>query len=128
MKDADLLVALACFLLVDVVINAAWTGTVGIKAVRIRVDQYRPSLDYMECDWSAGIGAVYAHLAIKGGLLLAGVALTWAVRNTPSQFNESTLIGFALEQTHATAHKSMDAWDRGTSTNQAQSMFWTKSS
>ena len=99
MKDTELLLAVGAFVLVDVVINAAWIGAAGMAAVRVRVDPDRPAYDYWQCDYSDSMGAVVAHLALKGGLLLFGVALTYSVRNTPSQFNESTLIGLAIYNT-----------------------------
>lgn len=90
MKDSDLLLALGAFMAVDVLINAAWQGSVGMRSMRVTVDPLRPSYDYLTCDYSESLGAVYAHIAIKAGLLLVGVALTWAVRHVPSQVTGHT--------------------------------------
>ena len=99
MTDTELLLAVALFVLVDIVINATWAGTAGMHAVRVRVDPHRPAYDYWQCDYSDSMGAVVAHLVVKGGLLLCGVVLTYSVRGVPSQFNESTLIGLAIYNT-----------------------------
>lgn len=95
LKDSTLLWALSAFLLVDVLINAVWMGVEGMPAKRVTVDPHRPALDYTTCDFSDGIGAVYVHIIVKGGMLLLGAMLAWAVRKTPSQFNESALIGLS---------------------------------
>jgi hypothetical protein len=60
------------------------------------VDALRPMYNYITCDYSTSLGFVYAHVAIKCGLLMFGVALTWLARNTPSQFNESSFIGICI--------------------------------
>ena len=99
MTDTELLLAVALFVLVDIVINATWAGTAGMQAVRVSVDPHRPAYDYWQCDYSQSMGAVVAHLLVKGGLLLCGVVLTYSVRGVPSQFNESTLIGLAIYNT-----------------------------
>lgn len=96
MKDSDLLLAVGFFLLSDILINAVWMGTEGMDAIEVVVDVNRPSFNYMTCHFGPALGAIYAHLAVKGLLLLCGIFLTWAVRNTPSQFNESTLIGLSI--------------------------------
>jgi hypothetical protein len=96
MKDWELLAAVGAFIGVDVIINAVWMATAGMKAVEMVVDPDRPYYNYYTCDYAGAEGPIYLHLAIKGGILLLGVALTWAVRNTPSQFNESTLIGLSI--------------------------------
>jgi hypothetical protein len=96
MKDSELLAAVAAFVAVDIIINAAWMGSEGMKSIEIVTDPDRPAYNYLTCDFGPAEGAIFAHLAVKGGVLLLGVALTWAVRNTPSQFNESTLIGLSI--------------------------------
>jgi len=97
MKDSELLLALAAFLAVDVIINVSWAATVGMKARLIVPDVYRPSHNYYECDYPSGaLAAVYAHIAIKGTMLLLGIVLTFMVRVVPSQFNESMWISLAL--------------------------------
>ena len=96
MKDSDLLVTLGVFVFIDIVINAVWQGAVGMNAREMVVDPERPAYNYMTCDFEDGIGAIATHLALKGGMLLFGTFLTYAVRNTPSQFNESTLIGISI--------------------------------
>jgi hypothetical protein len=94
MKDSEMMIAVAGFILVDIIINAAWAGVDGMKAVTVVVDPLRPM--YITCDYSGSIGFVFAHVALKCGLLLCGIALTWLVRNTPSQFNESSFIGICI--------------------------------
>ena len=95
-RDIELLGWVGAFVLVDIIINAAWAGTAGMATKLVVTDPIRPGRSYLQCDYSDAMGAVYAHVAIKAGTLLIGMALTWAVRNTPSQFNESTLIGIAI--------------------------------
>ena len=96
LRDWELLAAVACFVLVDVIINAAWMGVYGMKATRVTVDPLRPVYDYMTCHYEVAQDLIILHLALKGGMLLFGVGITYAVRNTPSSFNESTLIGLAI--------------------------------
>jgi len=97
LKDSVLLAALSVFVVADIIINAVWAGTAGMSAKRVIVDPYRPSRDYTACDYSGGgMGPVYVHIVIKGSMLLLGVMLGWAVRKTPSQFNEATLIGASI--------------------------------
>jgi len=59
----------------------------------------RPSYNYLQCNWSDGTGYVYAHVVLKGALLLCGAVLAYAVRNVPSAFNESSLIALAIYNT-----------------------------
>jgi hypothetical protein len=96
MKDSEMMIAVAGFILIDIIINAAWAGVDGMKAVTVVVDPLRPMYNYITCDYSGSIGFVYTHVALKCGLLLCGIALTWLVRNTPSQFNESSFIGICI--------------------------------
>ena len=97
MRDQDLLMAVGAFILIDIIINAAWIGAGGMQSSRVMVDPDRPAYDYLHCETtSADLGAIAAHLAIKGGMLLFGVVLTYSVRNVPSQFNESVWLGVAL--------------------------------
>ena len=100
MRDADLLMAVGVFVLVDIILNAAWAASVGMHAVRITVDPIRPAYDYKTCSYPPGaLAVVYLHLAIKGGMLLFGAGLTFLVRNVPSQFNESSLLGLSIYNT-----------------------------
>jgi hypothetical protein len=96
LTDRELLLALFGFVLVDVVINAAWQGRGGMLATRVYVDPHRPAYDYWTCDFASSRPAVYTHLATKGLLLLAGSALAWAVRGAPAAFNESIGIAAAI--------------------------------
>lgn len=100
MRDADLLLAVGVFVLVDLILNAAWAASEGMRAVRITVDPIRPAYDYLTCSYPPGaLAVVYLHLAIKGGMLLFGAGLTFLVRNVPSQFNESSLLGLSIYNT-----------------------------
>jgi hypothetical protein len=100
MRDQDLLLAVGAFILIDVIINAAWLGAGGLKSSRVTVDPDRPAYDYLHCETTTtDLGAIAAHLAIKGGMLLFGVVLTYSVRNVPSQFNEAIWLGVALYNT-----------------------------
>jgi hypothetical protein len=85
MKDSTLLLSVAAFLLIDVVINAAWAGAGLMKSTIVVVDPYRPFYNYTVCDFNDAAGAIYAHIAVKGFILFCGVILTYAVKNTPSQ-------------------------------------------
>jgi hypothetical protein len=96
MKDSQLLVAVGVFLLIDVIINAAWQGATGLKSEVIVIDEYRPQYNYTRCDYSSSMGAVYAHIAVKSAILLIGTVLTWVVRNVPTQFNESASMAAAI--------------------------------
>jgi hypothetical protein len=96
LDDSTMLIAVLAFVLVDIVINAAWAGTAGMGMREVVVDPIRPAHNYRQCDYSSSLPAVYTHLAVKCGLLLLGVALTWSVRHTPSRFNESSYIGVAI--------------------------------
>jgi hypothetical protein len=97
MKDSELLMAVAGFLLIDVIINAAWQGATGLKSEVVVTDVYRPAFNYTQCDYSdGGMSAVWAHIAVKAAILLVGTVLTWVVRNVPSQFNESASMAAAI--------------------------------
>ena len=55
----------------DVIINAAWQGAIGLKAEVTVTDIYRPAYNYTRCDYSnGGMAAVWAHIAIKSAILL----------------------------------------------------------
>jgi len=97
MKDSDLLMTVAAFLCIDIIINAVWGGWEGMNSKLVVPDPIRPAQSYYTCDYNhTALDFVYTHLAVKCGLLLFGIGLTWAVRNTPSQFNESTYIGLGI--------------------------------
>jgi len=97
MKDSDLLVTVAAFLCADIIINAVWEGVDGMNSKFVVPDPNRKAESYYTCDYNhTALAFVYTHLAVKCGLLLFGIGLTWAVRNTPSQFNESTYIGLGI--------------------------------
>lgn len=96
MKDSELLMYVGAFVLMDIIINAAWTGAIGMDTRLVVVDVNRPSKNYLTCDYDQADGAIYTHVALKGLMLLAGVVLTWNVRNVPSSFNESVSIGVAI--------------------------------
>jgi len=96
LKDRDLLLAVAAFLLTDVVINSAWAGVTGMQAHVVVHDVNRPALNELTCDYSDASAYLFAHVGVKGALLLVGMYLTYLVRNTPSQFNESTYIGVCI--------------------------------
>jgi hypothetical protein len=98
MKDKEMLLAIAAFVAIDCVINAVWMGTAGMMAKEVVVDPIRPKYNHLDCDYSdtAALGAVYAHVALKGGMLIVGALLAVAVRAVPSAFNESVSLGVAI--------------------------------
>ena len=96
LRDSDMILSVGGFILVDCIINGVWTGWRGMKSKIIVVDPVRPSYNYITCDYSESMGFVYTHLVLKCGFLLFGIALTWLVRNIPSNFNESSYIGMCI--------------------------------
>ena len=97
LSNVDLLLFVGGSLMVDVILNAAWQGAVGLQSVRVVVDPIRPKYDELVCRYnSAGMVFVYLHLGWKCGLLVIGIVLTWLVRKTPSAFNEASFMGICI--------------------------------
>ncbi|MDO9334700.1 MAG: hypothetical protein Q7T57_09300, partial [Dehalococcoidales bacterium] len=63
-KDSDLLLAVICFLLIDVVINLTWSLYSGMHAIIIKPDPIRPSLNYIICDFGS-MAFIYLQLGVK---------------------------------------------------------------
>jgi len=94
--DTDLLIGVVCFLLMDVAINVAWMETAGMRSMLTVVDVNRPAYNYLSCDYSSSMPAVWTHVGLKAFALSIGVVLAYSVRNISSDFNESMMIGLAL--------------------------------
>jgi hypothetical protein len=92
----ELLNWVSLVLLADIIINAVWTGSGDIKAGYVQVDPWRPAKDYMTCSTSASAPYLAAHVALKGLMILAGMVLSYAVRKTPSLYNESVYIMISI--------------------------------
>lgn len=95
-RDIELMLGVLMFVLVDVIINVTWMQTVGMKSKLVQIDVLRPANDYLCCDYSDAMPAVYTHIGVKALALMVGIVLTYAVRNITSAFNESKLIAMCM--------------------------------
>jgi len=94
----NMVMAVMLLLLVDVIFNCIWQVGGGMTAKLHTPDSFRPSLNYYACDFSSPVAGamIYAHLALKGGMLVGGVLLTLAVRGVPGDFNDTMILSICI--------------------------------
>jgi hypothetical protein len=82
---------------VDILLNAIWTGVAPFAEKTVVVDAFRPAHNYRSCDWAPEATALmYVHIAWKATLLLVALVLTILTRSLPAAFNESTFLGASV--------------------------------
>ena len=92
-RQWHLLVALFGLLMVDVLINLWWYLRTGMRAVKVSVDPYRPSLDYSWCASFADGKAFFLALTVfKIVCILAALYLSYLLRNVSATYSESRYI------------------------------------
>lgn len=96
-KQWHLGLALVGLLLVDLAINLAWAFDTGMRAVHVRLDPWRPSLDYGDCTaFVDGRRYLAAHIAVKAVCLAAGMWLAYLLRNVSATYSESRFIALSV--------------------------------
>jgi len=96
LKASHLLLPLAAVLVIDIIVNAIWTATGSTHAQLIVPDAYRPALNYYQCQASADKPFLITHLVLKGISIMAGMTLSYRVRDVDQRFNESRLIMYCI--------------------------------
>jgi hypothetical protein len=86
--------SLAAIIVVDVLLNAIWSGVAPFDTKVVEVDVFRPSFNYRACAWTeAARNVMYVHLAWKSLLVVAALVLAILTRSLPAAYNESTYLG-----------------------------------
>lgn len=83
-------------LLFDIILNIIWSTTGNMNARYIKVDEYRPGLDYKLCGGSDATIFFAITISVKSLIILSGAIISYLVRNTPTEFHESTSILISL--------------------------------
>src|SRR5690606_30831593 len=98
LSDLGLSLWVALCVLIDVLLNSIWHGAAGFPTRTVVPDPHRPAFNYVECDYShpAARAITWIHVALKAGMLLIGIGLTYMVRNAPSKYNDATPLSFAI--------------------------------